>query len=88
MVSGGSTNRSGTGHALAHLGPDDGEAADVREDLHRGVAVRHAAVDHEVLEVLLRVELHALEDLARLERVCFERRPADVARGGVCRQTW
>ena len=32
-------------HALAHLGPDDGEAANVREDLHRGVAVRHAAVD-------------------------------------------
>ena len=73
--------------ALSHLGADDGEAADVGEDLHDLVAVGHAAVDHEVLEVRLGVELHALEDRAGLEGVRLERRERDVRGGGVGRQT-
>ena len=66
------------GDALAHLGADDGEAADVREDLHDHVAVGHPAVDLEVLELGLGVELHRLEDRARLEGVRLERRERDV----------
>ena len=70
-------------NALAHLRADDGEAADVREDLHDHVAVGHPAVDLEVFEVGRGVELHALEDLARLEGVRLEGGKCDMGRRGV-----
>jgi hypothetical protein len=60
--------------ALAHLGAHDLEPADVREDLHGKVPVRHPAVYLEVREVRVRVERHALYYPARLECVCLERR--------------
>lgn len=71
---------------LSHLGPDDGEPAEVSEDTHDLVAVGHTAVNFEVLQVCVRVELHALENRARLERVRLHRRKRNVRRGRVSGQ--
>lgn len=69
--------------ALSHFRPNDVETAEVGEDGHALVAIGHAAVNLEVEEIRLGVELHALDDGPRLEGVGLERRTRNVSRRGV-----
>ena len=73
-------------YALPHLRSDDVGAGKVGDDGHDHVAVRHAAVDFELLELDAGVVRHALHDGARHERVRLKGGARDVSGGRVRRE--
>lgn len=75
------------GHLLPHLRPDDIEATDIRQNLHTYIPVRHPAIDHQMLQIGLRVQLHAVNNGSCLERISLDGSAGDVCWRGVGGQT-
>lgn len=69
--------------SLSHLRTDDAETANVSKDAHCNIAVGHASIDLQMLEVGPRVQLHALDHGTSLESVGLQSSTCDMGRVGV-----
>ena len=70
------------GRGFGDLRTDDGGVQDIGLELHHEVVAGGAAVDLQFGEPDAGVFLHRADDVHRLERDAFERRPGDVRRRG------
>lgn len=72
-------------NVLPHFRSDDVEPSYIGQYAHCQISIRHPSIHFEVLEILTRVQLHALDYRLRLERIRFQGRPCDVGRIRVLR---
>ena len=70
-------------HTLSHLRSNNAESANIGQDFHGKVAVGHATINLQVLELSPRVTVHAFDDSAGLEGICLKGSPSDVGGVGV-----
>jgi hypothetical protein len=75
-------------YTLSHFRSDDAESTDIGQDFHGQVAVGHATVDLQVLEIGSRVAPHALDDSTSLESVGLESCASNVGGIGILRHAY